>query len=76
MPVSYCRQHERLMSRQRKGWIDFPLEKMEAITALHNFFSHAHFGTSDYLVMETACDRCEEIALQMLQEELKKVDPP
>jgi hypothetical protein len=74
MPVSYCRQHERLMNRKRKGWIDFPLEKMEAITVLYRFFNRAHIDTSEYLVIETACDKCEEIALQKLQDELKKVD--
>ena len=69
MPVSYCRQHERLMSRKRKRWMDFPLEKMEAVTALYRFFTRAHIDTSEYLVIETVCDKCEERTVQKLQEE-------
>jgi hypothetical protein len=76
MPVSYCRQHERLWSRKSHTWIDFSFGKIEAIAALYRFFSRSHIDTSEYLVVETPCDKCEDTVLHIVPDKLKKVDPP
>ena len=76
MPVSYCRQHERLWSRKSKTWIDLSFGKIEAIAALYRFFSRSHIDTSEYLVVETPCDKCEDTVLQIILDKLNKIDPP
>jgi hypothetical protein len=75
MPVRYCSQHTRLLGGKYNEWVDFPLEKMQAIKVLYGFFRVEHIETSAYRVIESACDRCEEIAVQQLRKELKKIDP-
>jgi hypothetical protein len=76
MPVHYCSQHARLLGGKYNEWIDLPLEKMQAIKALYAFFRVDHIETSAYHVIESACDRCEAVAVQRLREALQKSDPP
>ncbi len=71
MPVHYCSLHKRLLSGIYSQWVDFPLEKIQAIKALYELFHGANIETSAYQVRETVCDRCQEKAGQKRREELK-----
>jgi uncharacterized paraquat-inducible protein A len=71
MPVHYCSLHTRLWSGIYREWVDFPLEKIQAIKALYELFHSANIETSAYKVRETGCDRCHEKAGQKRREELK-----
>jgi hypothetical protein len=75
MPIRYCSQHARFLGGKYCEWMDSPVEKMQAIKALYGFFHAAHIEASAYRVIETGCDRCQEVAGQKLREELKKTDP-
>jgi len=71
MPVHYCSLHTRLWSGIYRVWVDFPLEKIQAIKALYELFHGANIETSAYKVRETRCDRCQEKAGQQRREALK-----
>ena len=71
MPVHYCSLHKRLLSGIYNDWVDFPLEKIQAIKALYELFHGANIETSAYQVRETVCDRCQEKVIQKRREELK-----
>ena len=66
MPVHYCSLHTRLWSGIYREWVDFSLEKTQAIQALYELFHGANIETSAYQVRETGCDRCHEKAVQQL----------
>ena len=51
MPIRYCSQHARFLGGKHCEWIDFPVEKMQAIKALYGFFHAAHIETSAYRVI-------------------------
>jgi uncharacterized paraquat-inducible protein A len=71
MPVHYCSLHTRLWSGIYREWVDFPLEKIQAIQTLYALFYSANIETSAYQVRETRCDRCQAKAGQQRREELK-----
>ena len=75
MPALYCTLHERLLSVTSNTWIDFSLEKIQAIQALYEGFHAVNIETSAYRVIETACDKCEAASVQRLAEKLKRIDP-
>jgi len=75
MPAHSCTLHARLWSAEKHGWIDFPLEKMEAIRNLHRFFTRRDSEASAYRTTETACDQCEARDVQQCQETLQEIDP-
>ena len=75
MPVRYCSQHERLLSKKYNAWIDFPIEKMQAIKDLYELFHAVHIDTPVYNVIETDCDRCAEIACQRRGALFDRFDP-
>jgi len=50
MPVHYCSLHKRLLSGIYRVWVDFPLEKIQAIKALYELFHGANIETSAYKV--------------------------
>jgi len=56
------------------GWAS-PQKKMTGIKALYEFFHAANIDTPTYKIIETGCDRCAEIAHQILREEFEKLDP-
>ena len=59
MPAHYCPLHARLLRARNNEWIDFPLEKIEGIKSPYQLFQHRDIATPEYLVIETACDRCD-----------------
>ena len=75
IPAHYGSLHKRLWSASYRERLDFSLEKMQAVQALYGFFDCANIETSACQVMGTGCDRCQERAVQPLQEELKHMDP-
>ena len=74
-PTYYCSKHERLLGWKYKEWIDFSLETITRIKALYEFFLSAHMETHFYEVIETRCDKCEELDRQILCEEFEKLAP-
>jgi hypothetical protein len=48
MPVHYCSLHKRLLRGTYSQWVDFPLEKLQAIKALYGLFQGANIETSAY----------------------------
>jgi len=50
------------LTKDKNGWIDFPLEKIAGIQSLYRLFKEGHIDTPEYLVIEKACDRCEATA--------------
>ena len=48
---------------------------MTGIKALYEFFHAANIDAPTYKIIETGCDRCAEIARQILREEFEKLDP-
>jgi hypothetical protein len=48
---------------------------MTWIKALYEFFHAANIDIPTCKIIETGCDRCVEIARQILREEFEKLDP-
>ena len=75
MPIPYCSVHERLFDPKRNAWVNGSQGSVTMIQHLSDIFDSAMIACSDYEVIETACDRCIEVARQILHEQLEKLDP-
>ena len=75
MFISYCSVHKRLFHPQRNAWIDRSPAYINMIKRVCDILNSAEMDCSDYKVVETACDRCVEIARQILHEQLEKLAP-
>jgi hypothetical protein len=73
MPTHYCSLHARLLRARKNEWMDFPREKIEGIKSLYRLFQRRAIDTPEYLVIETACDRCD---VQTFQEKLRQSASP
>ena len=68
MPIRYCSTHEMLYLVHRcgqieHGWIAFPIEKINEIKGLYDFFRSGNLEFSHYKVIETPCEKCEATGL-------------
>jgi len=75
MPIPYCSIHERLFDPIKNTWINWSQDCAIQVQHLCDILDSATIAYFDYKVIETACDRCVEIARQILHEQLEQLGP-
>ena len=74
MPIPCCSVHERLFDPQHNTWINWSQDRVAVVQHLCDIRDSATIAYSDYKVIEAACDRCIEVARQILHAQLEKGD--
>ncbi len=74
MPIPYCSVHERLFVQQKNAWITWSQDDVSMVKQLCDTLDSANILFSDYEVIESSCDRCIEIARQLLHAQWAKLD--
>ena len=62
MPISYCSVHERAFDERSKQWINFPRGDLTPLERFYAWLHDADIEASEYEVIETRCDLCEQTA--------------
>ena len=60
MSLLYCHVHARAFVRKHNHWTSFSLDNIHPLKRLYDMLHSADIETSDYQVIETPCDQCEE----------------
>ena len=68
MPLLYCNVHERVFVQEHNHWTNLALDKIHPLKRLYELLQSADIEASDYQVVETPCDQCEEITRQNLRD--------
>jgi hypothetical protein len=76
MPIPYCSVHDRLFVQQKNIWTNWSQDCIAVVEHLCDTLDSTMIGYADYKVIEAACDRCVEVARQILYAQLEKFGTP
>ena len=76
MPLRYCSVHARLFHPERQAWVNRSQDYINMIKRVGALLASAEIDCADYIVIETACDRCIERARQGCHGPGEQLDPP
>ena len=68
MPLLYCNVHERASVQEHNNWTNLTRDNIHPLKRLYEMLHSADIEASDYKVIETPCDQCEEITRQNLRD--------
>jgi len=76
MSIPYCSVHNRLFIQQNNQWTNWSYECVAMPQHLCDTLDSMTMVYTEYQVVEAACDRCVEIARQILHEQWEKHRSP
>ncbi len=68
MPLLYCHVHARAFVQDHHHWTYLAHDTIHPLKRLYEMLHAADIETSDYQVIETPCDQCEESTRQHLRD--------